>query len=155
MNVQSAAAGQIGELLTGEGLLSRDQLAHSIEIQKEQFPSQPLGRVCVTLGFVSEADLASVLVKQRQRLQLGELWVHLGVIPVEQLNDVLKYQKKFHPKKKLGALLIDKGLIDDATAGEMLKVALAQQMTTLLQGGVLKVLQGWTDYAQVRAVATC
>jgi type II secretory ATPase GspE/PulE/Tfp pilus assembly ATPase PilB-like protein len=36
----------------------------------------------------------------------------------------------------------------------MVKVALAQGMTTLLQDGVLKVLQGVTDYAQVRAVAT-
>ncbi len=115
MNSQSSAAGQIGELLTREGLLSRDQLAHSIEIQKEQFPSQPLGRVCVNLGFVSETDLATVLVKHRQRLQLGELLVHLGVIEVDQLNDVLEYQKKFNPKKKLGALLIEKGLIDDAT----------------------------------------
>ncbi|MGH7817077.1 MAG: hypothetical protein ACREOR_06780, partial [Candidatus Binatia bacterium] len=40
------------------------------------------------------------------------------------------------------------------TVAEFLQVALAQGMTTLLQDGVLKVLQGWTDYAQVRAVAT-
>jgi type II secretory ATPase GspE/PulE/Tfp pilus assembly ATPase PilB-like protein len=48
-----------------------------------------------------------------------------------------------------------KGLIHvRATMGEILKVALAQQMTTLLQDGVLKVLQGVTDFSQVRAVAT-
>jgi len=115
MNTHTSAAEKVGELMTREGLLSHDQLAHSIEIQKEQFPSQPLGRVCVSLGFVSEADLATVLVKHRRRLHLGELLLHLGLIDAEQLRDVLEYQKKFHSKKKLGALLIEKGLLDNPT----------------------------------------
>jgi hypothetical protein len=115
MNTQPSAAENIGAILTREGLLSRDQLAHSIEIQKQQLPPQPLGRVCVALGFVSEADLATVLVKHRRRLQLGELLVHLGLVGVDQLHKVLELQKKSHSKKKLGSLLIEKGLIDDAT----------------------------------------
>ena len=41
-----------------------------------------------------------------------------------------------------------------ATATELFKVARAQEMTTLVQDGVLTVLQGWTDYAQVKAAAT-
>jgi type II secretory ATPase GspE/PulE/Tfp pilus assembly ATPase PilB-like protein len=41
-----------------------------------------------------------------------------------------------------------------ATVSEMFKVARAQEMTTLVQDGILKVLQGWTDYAQIRAAAT-
>ena len=41
-----------------------------------------------------------------------------------------------------------------ATATELFKVARAQEMTTLVQDGVLKVLQGWTDYAQVKSAAT-
>ena len=40
-----------------------------------------------------------------------------------------------------------------ATAAELRQVALAQGMTTLVQDGIRKVLQGWTDYGQVRAVA--
>ena len=40
-----------------------------------------------------------------------------------------------------------------ATAAELRQVALAQGMTTLVQDGIRKVLQGWTDYSQVRAVA--
>ena len=115
MNTQSSAAENIGEILTHEGLLSRDQLVHSLEIQKQQLPPQPLGRVCVSLGFVSEADLATVLVKHRRRLQLGELLVHLGLIGGDQLHKILEYQKKSHSKKKLGALLIEMGLIDDPT----------------------------------------
>ena len=115
MNMHRAVAHKVGELLAREGLLSRDQLAHSIEIQKLQFPAEPLGRVCVSLGFVSESDLATVLVKHRQRLHLGELLLHLGLIDVTQLREVLEHQRLSHAKKKLGALLIEKGLIDDAT----------------------------------------
>jgi type II secretory ATPase GspE/PulE/Tfp pilus assembly ATPase PilB-like protein len=40
-----------------------------------------------------------------------------------------------------------------ATVPELLKVAIAQGMTTLVQDGILKSLQGWTDYNQVKAVA--
>jgi type II secretory ATPase GspE/PulE/Tfp pilus assembly ATPase PilB-like protein len=40
-----------------------------------------------------------------------------------------------------------------ATVPELLKVAVAQGMTTLVQDGILKTIQGWTDYNQVKAVA--
>jgi type II secretory ATPase GspE/PulE/Tfp pilus assembly ATPase PilB-like protein len=41
-----------------------------------------------------------------------------------------------------------------AVAADLFELAVAQQMRTLVQDGVQKVLQGWTDYAQVKAVAT-
>jgi type II secretory ATPase GspE/PulE/Tfp pilus assembly ATPase PilB-like protein len=40
-----------------------------------------------------------------------------------------------------------------ATVSALTKVAIAQGMTTLMQDGVLKCLQGVTDYKQVQAVA--
>ncbi len=40
-----------------------------------------------------------------------------------------------------------------ATAEELLKIALSEGMTTLVQDGVVKVIQGWTDFKQVKAVA--
>ena len=40
-----------------------------------------------------------------------------------------------------------------ATVADLFQVAVAQGMTTLVQDGVHKVLQGWTDYAQVKAAA--
>jgi type II secretory ATPase GspE/PulE/Tfp pilus assembly ATPase PilB-like protein len=40
-----------------------------------------------------------------------------------------------------------------ATAEELLKVARDQGMTTLVQDGVIKVMQGWTDFKQVKTVA--
>jgi type II secretory ATPase GspE/PulE/Tfp pilus assembly ATPase PilB-like protein len=40
-----------------------------------------------------------------------------------------------------------------ATVAEILQLAVAQGMTTLLQDGIMKCIQGWTDYKQVKAVA--
>jgi len=40
-----------------------------------------------------------------------------------------------------------------ATVTELLRVAVGEGMTTLVQDGFLKCLQGWTDYKQVQAVA--
>ena len=114
MNSQLSAAEKIGELLAREGFLSREQLARSITAQKEEYPSVPLGKVCVALGFVSSSDLAGVLVKHRRHIHIGELLVHLGLIETDQLQEALEYQKKHHTKKKLGELLLEKGLIDEA-----------------------------------------
>jgi type II secretory ATPase GspE/PulE/Tfp pilus assembly ATPase PilB-like protein len=127
MNSQSSAAEKIGELLTREGLLSRDQLERSIEAQKLDYPSVPLGKVCVTLGFMSSAELAGVLVKHRRHIQIGELLVHLGLIPTDQLQEILEYQIRLHPKKKLGALLVEKGLIDD---GALIRALYKQSQQT-------------------------
>ena len=40
-----------------------------------------------------------------------------------------------------------------AIAAELNKAAVAQGMTTLMQDGIRKCLQGWTDYKQIQAVA--
>jgi type II secretory ATPase GspE/PulE/Tfp pilus assembly ATPase PilB-like protein len=40
-----------------------------------------------------------------------------------------------------------------ATVAEMLRAAMTQGMTTLVQDGIIKSIRGWTDYNQVKAVA--
>jgi len=40
-----------------------------------------------------------------------------------------------------------------STSETLLQSSIAQGMTTLMQDGILKVLAGWTDYHQVKAVA--
>jgi type II secretory ATPase GspE/PulE/Tfp pilus assembly ATPase PilB-like protein len=106
---------KIGDLLTQEGLLTREQLAKSILIQKKHHPSAPLGKVCVSLGFVTSTDLAKVLAKHHRRIPLGELLVHLGLITADQVQSALEQQTKQKPHRKLGAVLVEKGYIDEAT----------------------------------------
>jgi type II secretory ATPase GspE/PulE/Tfp pilus assembly ATPase PilB-like protein len=41
-----------------------------------------------------------------------------------------------------------------APVAQLWQTAVAQGMTTLVQDGVQKILDGWTDYGQVKAAAT-
>ncbi|HEX7226650.1 MAG TPA: ATPase, T2SS/T4P/T4SS family, partial [Candidatus Binatia bacterium] len=107
-------AEKIGDLLTQEGLLTAEQLAKSIAIQKQQGSTEPIGKICVSLGFVAPTDLEKVLIKHRRRIPLGELLVHLGLLTPGQVHSALEQQKKLNPHKKLGAVLIEKGYIDEA-----------------------------------------
>ena len=113
--MSGSTAAKIGDLLTQEGLITREQLAKSILIQKQHHPPAPLGKVCVSLGFVTSPDLAKVLVKHHRRIPLGELLVHLGLISPEQVQSALEQQKTQRPHKKLGAVMVEKGYIDEAT----------------------------------------
>ena len=106
---------KIGAFLTKEGLLTAEQLAKTLEIQKQQYPALPLGRVCVALGYLSSEDLNRVLAKHYRRIPIGELVVHLGLISMDQLSEMLQLQQKQRPRKKLGIMMIEKGLIDRAT----------------------------------------
>jgi type II secretory ATPase GspE/PulE/Tfp pilus assembly ATPase PilB-like protein len=53
----------------------------------------------------------------------------------------------------IGSDTIKRMIQKRATAEELLKVALSEGMTTLVQDGVVKVFQGWTDFKQMKAVA--
>jgi hypothetical protein len=106
---------RIGDLLTQEGLLTQEQLAETIAIQKKQDPTAPIGKLCVSLGLVTSTELERVLVKHRRRISLGELLVHLGLIEPGQVQSALEQQQKQKPHRKLGAVLLERGYIDEAT----------------------------------------
>ncbi|MPZ75810.1 MAG: general secretion pathway protein GspE [Deltaproteobacteria bacterium] len=108
-----AAKPKVGELLKREGLLSQEQITRGLAAHRKE-PSVPFGNVCVELGFVSSTDLAKVLTKHHRRIPLGELLLHLGLISTDQLESVLQEQQTQNPRKKLGSLLVEKGLIDEA-----------------------------------------
>jgi type II secretory ATPase GspE/PulE/Tfp pilus assembly ATPase PilB-like protein len=104
---------KIGALLTEEGLISREQLTQSLEIQKKQYPALPLGKVCVALGYLSSEKLSQVLAKHHRRIPMGELLVHLGLISMEQLRQTLELQQNERPRRKLGTVMVERGLIDE------------------------------------------
>jgi type II secretory ATPase GspE/PulE/Tfp pilus assembly ATPase PilB-like protein len=114
----------IGALLRQEGLLTSEQLAQGLAIQKMRRPVVPLGQLCIELGFLSVAELSHVLSKHGRRLLLGELLALTEVITPEQLQAALEQQRTQGPRKKLGALLIDNGWLDEKT----LRYALYQQV---------------------------
>jgi hypothetical protein len=105
----------IGALLRQEGLLTSEQLAQGLAVQKTRRPVVPLGQLCIELGFLSATELGRVLSQHGRRLLLGELLALTGVITPAQLQAALGQQLTQGPKKKLGALLIDNGWLDEKT----------------------------------------
>jgi type II secretory ATPase GspE/PulE/Tfp pilus assembly ATPase PilB-like protein len=53
----------------------------------------------------------------------------------------------------IGTDRIKRNIQKRATAEELLNVAHDEGLTTLVQDGVEKILQGWTDFKQIKAVA--
>jgi hypothetical protein len=53
---------QLGELLIEAGLITKDQLQHALEVQKDK--GGLIGQVLVDLGYVSEEAIAQVITAQ-------------------------------------------------------------------------------------------
>lgn len=68
-----------------------------------------IGKVLVTRGYITEEQLKEALVEQS--LKIGEILIEAGHITMEQLNKALKYQKK--SGKKLGEVLKELGYSTD------------------------------------------
>ena len=102
-----------GNLLPVEGLLTPEQLAKRTVIRKQQDSIPAIGKLCVS-PILGRTDLEKVSIKHRDRLLLGELLVDLGLLTASQVQACLEQQKKSNPYKKFGAVLIEKGYIDEA-----------------------------------------
>lgn len=118
-----AASGKkvkIGELLIQEGVVTPEQIEQALAVQKTRHPAPALGEVCVELGFISPAVLNKILSKHHERIPLGEMLIHLGLVNQEQINAALEIQKK--TKKKLGTILVEQGnLTTNALVGVLYK----------------------------------
>jgi len=81
----------LGELLLREKVLTPDQLKSALEIQKEK--NVPLQTAIVSLGLVSEEDMAQALSRQLgyPYIDLDQFEVYPDVINLIPLDIVKKY----------------------------------------------------------------
>jgi hypothetical protein len=70
---------QLGELMTGLGLISEEQLATVLEVQQQS--KRPIGQIIVELGFASGAAVAHALAMQNGGALRTEYGFALGVAP--------------------------------------------------------------------------
>ncbi len=113
---------RLGELLMREGLLSEEQLAQALSVQKKREAYKPLGEICVELKFVSKAQLRRTLKTHRKNIRIGDLLVNLGMISVDQLKEALESQKA--KGGKVGEILVEMGFITEASLINALAVQL-------------------------------
>ncbi len=71
---------QLGDLLVAQGVIKPEQLTEALKEQKES--GEPLGRVLVKIGLVTEADLLKILANQLglEFVDLSEYVIDLGAV---------------------------------------------------------------------------
>lgn len=113
---------KIGSLLVSEGYLTQSQLDEVLSYQKKAREYLPVGRLCVELDFLSEAELSRIIKTHKYKLYLGELLVNMSLITQSQLDQVLKEQKG--SDKRIGKLLLEVGLISEKQLVQALSIQL-------------------------------
>jgi type IV pilus assembly protein PilB len=118
----SANKCRLGELLVQEGLVNEVQLEQALTEQKSRGAYTPLGEVCRELGFISRRALRDILMKYRKQVFLGDLLLKLGFVTDAQLREGLEQQVK--ARRKLGAILVDKGFLTQTALADSLSIQL-------------------------------
>src|SRR5512138_2899927 len=97
---------RLGEILVANNLITRENLAKSLEEQKESSGQLKLGTILIKNGYISEQDLTSFLSKQYgvPSINLSELEVDQAVIKIIPADVAQKYQ--IIPVNRAGSTLI-------------------------------------------------
>ena len=104
---------RLGDILVEEGVLVREEVDKLLELQASQAAGerQPLGKLAVELGFLSERRLRDLLDLHGKRLSLGELLVSRGLVTAVQIETALAIQGE--RGGLLGEVLVELGSIDE------------------------------------------
>src|SRR5512135_2628833 len=87
-------ASRLGELLVRNNLITKEQLAKSLDEQKESNGQLRLGSILIKNGLISEPDLTSFLSKQYgvPSINLAEFEIYQAVIKTIPVEIAQKYQ---------------------------------------------------------------
>ncbi|MDO5575467.1 MAG: ATPase, T2SS/T4P/T4SS family, partial [Fibrobacter sp.] len=121
---------KLGEILIAQGLITQEQMLFALQEQKRTGMS--FGRILVSLGYVKEEELSSVLGQEihlDQRKRIGEVLIEQGLITEEQLNQGLEEQRK--TGLRLGKCLTNLGFISETRLVDILSAQLDIQHVIL------------------------
>ncbi len=118
-------ASSFGELLEESGVVDH-QTIEGVVKQQCALKQQRVGDILVEKGVSKREDLEKAVVSFggiKKRLHVGEMFLKAGLITQEQLDMALEEQKR-SKNKKIGDILVEKGIIDE----EMMLTCLAKQL---------------------------
>lgn len=84
---------KVGEILLEQMLITPEQLAEVLEIQKSLSPAPLLGKLLVKLGYVKESDLQLILDKHDKRRSFTEVLLDYNCVSKEDLDVALEMSK--------------------------------------------------------------
>jgi len=125
--VQSGGRKKLGETLTDQGIISKQELSLGLKTQ-QKLHKKRIGEILVESGSLGYQDIKTALHLKNSLLadaKLGAILVKSGLITDEELQSALAKQKALRGRR-LGEILLEMGLLDS----EMLAVALALQFHT-------------------------
>ncbi|MBN1984106.1 MAG: Flp pilus assembly complex ATPase component TadA [Chitinivibrionales bacterium] len=121
---------KLGEILLAQGLIDEKQLLHALHEHKRTGDS--LGMILISLGYVKQETLNSVLGEQiqlTQRKRIGEVLIEQGLINQQQLQAGLAEQQK--TKLQLGKCLVNLNFISEKKLIDVLSAQLDIQHVVL------------------------
>ncbi|PAX59727.1 glycosyltransferase [Brunnivagina elsteri CCALA 953] len=110
---------KIGEILFKQGLLSKENLEKSLQIQK-QFPHLKLGEISIQNNFISLPQLKYYL--KNQNIKIGEILVDKKIIKLSSLQKALLIQES-KKSQKLGEILVETNIL----SCEQLRMVIVEQ----------------------------
>jgi type IV pilus assembly protein PilB len=113
---------QIGEALVREEIITKVQLEHALQVQRDSIRKKRLGEILVDLGYTTKRELREVGRKYKFKSPLGEILRESGAISEDGLKKALESQKARN--KPLGQILVEEKLITE----EGLSRALSEQL---------------------------
>jgi hypothetical protein len=128
----------IGQIAIDLQLVTREQLQECVDFQAGQVRPKPIGALLVEYGFLTEAQLASVIEEQQRRLQeslphaptsagaaaFGRRVIEAGLVKAEHVNEALRAQQDLAERgirRRLGELLVEAGHLQPEAIPGLLK----------------------------------
>ncbi|MBF0477422.1 MAG: hypothetical protein HQK59_16695, partial [Deltaproteobacteria bacterium] len=109
----------LGQILTNNGLITKEQLEKAINLQKA-IPDRYIGAILVDQGYITQDKLDVVLKIFNRRFLFGQLLVREKVIRDVDLAVALQEQKRSNHTKKIGEILVERGLISEPLLNRLL-----------------------------------
>lgn len=128
----------IGQIAIDLQLVTKDQLQECVDFQAGQIRAKPIGALLIEYGFLTEAQLATVIEEQKKRLAeslphapitagalaFGRRVVEAGLVTPEHVNEALRAQQDLADRgirRRLGELLVEAGHLKPEAVPGLLK----------------------------------
>jgi len=115
----SADGDSVARLLVEQGLVTETQLRYAKRVKAKLVSDRSLIEIFQELQLLTDRQLNQILKEQRLNLRVGDLLVELGHIRQCELDAALSIQQDGN-SKKLGAVLVEYGFIDEHRLMEIL-----------------------------------
>ncbi len=106
----------LGQLLLSKGVISFSTLVEAILWQRRSRPSY--GEIAVSMGVITDAELARILSSRRYGEKTGECAVRLGL--VNSFSDRMIMERQRSLQKPLGEFFVERGIICSEKLEELL-----------------------------------